>query len=205
MLNLEDVTLVVVTSVKHEENVKALIKSCDGIKYGKVKYISDIKPHNLPNFVEYVECEKLDYVGFSRYTFLELHKHIDTKFSLLVHHDGFVVNSSLWCDEFFNYDYIGAPWQYSETSYITDNGVHVNVGNGGVEKIKEKIKAYGHQEFNNEYVLSRIEYNVNNNLDIFDRPDAYFFDVSLDTIDPILVEIFKKYYPKSIKGFITYL
>lgn len=131
MLKLNDVTLVCVTSVKIEQNVKSLIKSMEGIEYGDVKFISDIYPENLPENVKYVRCDKLSYDGFSEYTFLKLWKDIQTSHCLLVHHDGFVVRPELWSNDFLEYDYIGAPWMYSDTSYITDEGEHVSVGNGG--------------------------------------------------------------------------
>lgn len=139
MLELNDVTLTIVTSVKHDQNVKAMIKSMDGIKYGAVKFISDICPDNLPDGVEYIKCNKLSYDGFSEFTFLKLHNYINTEFSLLVHHDGFVVRPDLWNNEFLNFDYVAAPWPYSETAYITDYGEHVRVGNGGVCLRSKKI------------------------------------------------------------------
>lgn len=40
----------------------------------------------------------------------EIPKHIHTGFSLSVHEDGFILDPALWKPEFFNYDYIGAPW-----------------------------------------------------------------------------------------------
>ena len=132
MLDLKTVSLVVVTSVKHEQNVKALKKSMEGITYGSVKFISDIRPDSLPEDVEYHKIDPITYDGFSEFTFLKLHKYIDTEHSLLVHHDGFVVNPEMWTDDFLKYDYIGAPWPYSETAYITDDGQHVDQGNGGV-------------------------------------------------------------------------
>lgn len=132
MLNLKTVTLVVVTSVKHEQNVKALKHSMEGISYGSVKFISDIRPDSLPENVEFHKIEPISYDGFSEFTFLKLHRYIETEHSLLVHHDGFVVKPHLWTNEFLEYDYIGAPWQYSETAYITDDGEHVDQGNGGV-------------------------------------------------------------------------
>lgn len=132
MLDLKTVTLVVVTSVKHEQNVKALRHSMEGISYGAVKFISDIRPDSLPNSVEFHKIDPISYDGFSEFTFLKLHKYIDTEHSLLVHHDGFVVSPELWSDEFLEYDYIGAPWPYSETAYVTDDGEHVDQGNGGV-------------------------------------------------------------------------
>jgi hypothetical protein len=40
-------------------------------------------------------------------------------FNLIIHADGFAVNSEAWTSEFLNYDYIGARW---------GDGI---VGNGG--------------------------------------------------------------------------
>lgn len=131
MLKLDNVTLVAVSSIKINENIEALVRSTKDIQFNSIKFISDIRPSNLPVNIEYIKCEKLDYIGFSRYTFLELWKQIDTEFCLLVHHDGYVLNPECWSNEFLNYDYIGAPWPYSDTAYITDNGEHVRVGNGG--------------------------------------------------------------------------
>lgn len=71
---------------------------------------------------------------------------------------------------------------------------------GGPEKVKEKIRAYGHQEFNNEYILSNVEQRIASNQDIFFRSDAFYVDTSLDTIDNDLLESFKSYYPISIKS-----
>jgi len=139
MLKLPNVTLTVVTSVRIEENVKALMVSMQGIEYGDIVFISDIKPDYLPKGVRYIKCHNLTYEGFSDYTFLHLHKHIKTSHSLLVHHDGYVCNPNMWNDKFLEYDYIGAPWEYSETAYVTDNGEHIRVGNGGVCLRSKKI------------------------------------------------------------------
>lgn len=139
MLKLDNVTLVAVSSIKIEENINALISSSKYIEFNSIKFISHIKPINLSTNIEYIECEKLDYIGFSRYTFLELWKHINTDFCLLVHHDGYVINPECWSDDFLNYDYIGAPWPYSNNAYITDTGEHVRVGNGGFCLRSKKI------------------------------------------------------------------
>lgn len=40
---------------------------------------------------------------------------------------------------------------------------------GGVERIKEKINSYGHQEFNNIEIISDIENKIQNNSDLFNR------------------------------------
>lgn len=40
---------------------------------------------------------------------------------------------------------------------------------GGVDAIKTKIQSFAHQEFNTQKVLSNVEYNVNNQFDIFEE------------------------------------
>jgi hypothetical protein len=63
---------------------------------------------------------------------------------------------------------------------------------GGVEKIKEKIQAYGHQEFNTENVLKNIKSNVDDNRDIFYRGDVYI-DISLDYFPEEIKKIINRY------------
>jgi beta-1,4-mannosyl-glycoprotein beta-1,4-N-acetylglucosaminyltransferase len=51
---------------------------------------------------------------------------------------------------------------------ISNCGWHLT-SMGGVERVKTKIKSWGHQEYNNEYYLNNLEKNINNNTDIFER------------------------------------
>ena len=41
MLNLKNVTLIAITSVKLEKTIKALEYSCRGINFGSIKLVSD--------------------------------------------------------------------------------------------------------------------------------------------------------------------
>ena len=139
MLSLPKITLVVVTSVKIDQNIDALIKSTNGIQYGDVKFFSHEHPQKLPSNIKFVRIEPIDYVGFSRFTFHEMWKYIDTEFCFLVHHDGWATGPENWSDRFLDFDYIGAPWAYSEQAYITDYGEHVRVGNAGVSIRSKKL------------------------------------------------------------------
>lgn len=63
-------------------------------------------------------------------------EHFDTDFALVVQMDSFVANPNAWSDEFFEYDYIGAPWQEPlhpglPDSYKTPYTKDLLVGNGG--------------------------------------------------------------------------
>jgi Protein of unknown function (DUF5672) len=56
---------------------------------------------------------------------------VNTDFNLIIHNDGFAVNQTAWTDEFYQYDYIGAPWLW------WPNGE--NVGNGGFSLRSRKL------------------------------------------------------------------
>lgn len=68
---------------------------------------------------------------YSKFIVLELYKYIQTEFVLIVQLDGFVVNPKAWNPQFFDYDYIGAPW-----NWIPDE---VSVGNGGFSLRSKKL------------------------------------------------------------------
>lgn len=131
MLELNNVTLMAVTSVRVHEAVNALKYSCKDIKYNGIKLITH-EPIEESG-IEVIRTEKLDYEGYSKFIVFELHKHFNTDFVLLIQDDGYVINPSAWRQEFFNYDYIGAPWPLptDDFSYRDKEGNIRRVGNGG--------------------------------------------------------------------------
>tara|TARA_R110000796_G_scaffold58413_4_gene134859 strand:+ start:15018 stop:15680 length:663 start_codon:yes stop_codon:yes gene_type:complete len=132
MLNLNNVTLIAYTSVNLEGHIKALEYSCKGVNFGKVKLVSHEKPENLPDFITHELCPRMSNIDEWNYgTIYEMPKHVDTEFCLLIHDDGFVVNSESWKDEFLEYDYIGAPWPLPSDSFSFKDikGEVIRVGN----------------------------------------------------------------------------
>ena len=119
--NLEKVTLVCVDCYNHGEAVAAIKKSMDQCQFKAVKFITDIDIE-----IDDVEVIKILPIKskeeYSNFMIKELHKYFDTKYVLVIQHDGYVLDGKLWSDEFYDYDYIGAPWLYSDGR---------NVGNGG--------------------------------------------------------------------------
>lgn len=51
---------------------------------------------------------------------------------------------------------------------IKNGGWHLSFM-GGLNRVKDKIKSYAHQEFNNDYILNNLENKIGNNIDLFDR------------------------------------
>jgi hypothetical protein len=132
MLELPNVTLIALTSIKIEKTIKALQYSCKDISFGAVKLISDIKPDNIPFPIIHEYCPKMSNIDEWNYAAIyELGKHVDTEFAILIHDDGFIVNADSWRPEFLEYDYIGAPWPLpnDDFSYRAIDGELIRVGN----------------------------------------------------------------------------
>jgi len=132
MVNLPNVTLVALTSVRIPQTIKALEYSCNGVNFGSVKLLTDIIPDYLPDNISHEFTEKSSNIDEWNYNIIyNLSKHIDTEFALLIHDNGFVVNPDSWKDEFLEYDYIGAPWPLPKDnfSYRDINGNIIRQGN----------------------------------------------------------------------------
>ncbi len=41
-----------------------------------------------------------------------INSYVATPFALVIQYDGFILNPDAWRDEFLDYDYIGAPWNF---------------------------------------------------------------------------------------------
>jgi hypothetical protein len=142
MLDLSNVTLIAMTSVKIPQTIKALQYSSRDIKFGAIKIISDIKPDDLPSDIIHEYTEKMSNIEDWNYSIIyKLGKHIDTEFAILIHDDGFIINPKSWRPEFFEYDYIGAPWPLpmDDFSYRDINGEIIRVGNSVSLRSKKLI------------------------------------------------------------------
>lgn len=80
---------------------------------------SDARWVKTPRWRSREECQN--------FQFCELPELVRTDFLLLVHYDAWILDGSLWEDEFLNYDWMGAPWWY-------DDGF--NVGFGAMYSLK---------------------------------------------------------------------
>ena len=133
-LQLPNVTLCAMTSVKVRETVKAIEYSMRGIDFAEAVIITDEKPAFLPKEITYRHTSRLNTIDDFNYKCVyELGDYIDTDYCMLVHYDGFIVHPELWRDEFLNYDYIGAPWplpdEGDDTTYRDIYGNICRVGN----------------------------------------------------------------------------
>lgn len=127
-LQLKDVTLIGADCVDIDRLIKAADKCCANIDFGAVKLLS-----SLPSIDKRVI--PIRHLGikseYSSFILKELNEFIDTKYFLLIQHDGYILNHESWNDEWLKYDYIGAPWEW-----YTDG---MNVGNGGFSLRSKKL------------------------------------------------------------------
>ena len=140
MLDLSRVTCFAIDNTNRiEETINALHTCKNVANFGEVKLVT------TPNYVNKYKDEcAIDGIlvqeqvkpltnidEYNYYILYHLHKHIDTEFCLLVQDHAFIINPDAWREEFFSYDYIGAPWPIRDRAYITPYGEHQRVGNGG--------------------------------------------------------------------------
>lgn len=140
MVNLDNVTLVSVSSVRHADTIEALRKSKQGLNFASVKFMTDADI--ICDDIEIVKIDRLNSIDdYSKFMIYDLDHHIDTEFALVVQYDGYVLNPELWTDEFLKYDYIGAPFPLPSDnfSYRDSRGNLVRVGNGGFSLRSKKL------------------------------------------------------------------
>jgi hypothetical protein len=135
-LQLNDITLLTVTSVDTESAANALLISSESCKFGSIKMLSPTRPIGLHKAIEHISIPPIDFISYSKFMIEDLHQFVDTKFCLCIQSDGFVINPGLWTNEFLKYDYLGAPWP---------NAVKVN--NGPVDKFYFDINKVGNGGF----------------------------------------------------------
>lgn len=140
MIELPDVTLICVSSVNLPQTYYAFAKSVEKINFGAVKLVTHEKPADLPSFIDYEQCYKIENINdYSYYCIYNLTNHVTTSHALVIQADGFVINHYQWDPAWLQFDYIGAPWPVCEDAFITPFGEHIRIGNGGFSLRSKKL------------------------------------------------------------------
>jgi Protein of unknown function (DUF5672) len=119
-LRLPDVTLVLIDGTCPELSRLSLEDSMAQVDCSEVLICS-------PNEIgvagtRWIKTPKWsDRLGPSAFIWYELPDLVKTDWMLLTSWDAWVIDSSLWSNEFLDYDYVGAPWWYNDG---------LNVGHG---------------------------------------------------------------------------
>lgn len=126
MKNLPNVTLLCVDCVEVERAAKAIAQCCEKFKFGEVKLLTSLDT-TYPNAVKIPHIKSIQ--EYSKFMIKDLHEYVDTDYVMTIQWDAFILNPDAWDDEFLEYDYIGAPW------WFTDK----NVGNGAFTIRSKKL------------------------------------------------------------------
>jgi tetratricopeptide (TPR) repeat protein len=122
MKYIPNTTLCCIDCLNHDAAVAALEYSLGQCQFDKALLLTDI-PVESDKF----EIKSIPRIAssqeYSLFVLKELYQYIDTEYVLLIQWDGFVTYGELWQEQFFDYDYIGAPWPWEAEG--------INVGNGG--------------------------------------------------------------------------
>lgn len=137
-LRLPDVTLVAIETREHELQRLAIEECLDKAIFGEVLILTDrplefaslshhcdFRTHAVPDWE--------DKLGWCRASWYEVPPLLRTPFALQIQWDSWIWDTRKWTDEFFNYDFVGAPWWYKDGK---------NVGNSGFSLISTRLKRY---------------------------------------------------------------
>lgn len=119
-VDLLDVTLVAMFGNCHDLTLMAVDDCLRHARFGDVKLFTD--DGRGRDFVQAGPFAANEDQGRQRFWSYEMPKHIETSHILNIQWDSGIVNPGHWTDEFLEYDYVGAPWNWFPV---------MNVGNGG--------------------------------------------------------------------------
>jgi hypothetical protein len=138
MLDLSRVTLLFVETRAHDIT-KLVIEDClRKANFGDVLIYTDDAPRigisgpryvTVPDFPNKKEAGKFYY----QHAAAGIPQHTD--FALMLEWDGGIFNPEKWRPEFFNYDYVGAPWNVRP-------GDRLDVGNGGFTLMSRRLAIF---------------------------------------------------------------
>lgn len=131
MIELPQVTVIIVDTLNYSQAIYAIKKTLEQIKPAKTIWFTN-RVFDIPDvvvipFVGEI-TSKADYSGF---LIKSVAPWVETSHCLIIQHDGYVLDGQEWNDEFLKYDYIGAPWLYPDPER--------NVGNGGFSLRSKKL------------------------------------------------------------------
>lgn len=108
---IKDTTLVIIDCIDEKRSLKAITNSLLQCEFERVVFLTSLETTS-PYKIEIPQIKSIQ--EYSIFCIKELHKYINTKFMLIIQHDGWVVDVTKWNDEFYNYDYIGGNCRWMD-------------------------------------------------------------------------------------------
>src|SRR3990167_907724 len=138
-VTIPTVDLVAVACTKVPETIEAM-KKCQS-QFTFTRSILFTHENIKAEGIEVIKIDKLGYKEYNEFVAMKLWQFIGSDYIILVQNDGYITNASKWTNEFFKFDYIGAPWPIpnDETTYRTPGNRLIRVGNGGFSFRSRKL------------------------------------------------------------------
>jgi ADP-heptose:LPS heptosyltransferase len=132
MIELPQVTVIIADTKNHGYAIKAIKETLKQIKPAKTIFLTD-RDFVDPEYVVIKIPAIKGKAAYSKLVVKDLYRYFDTDYCLLIQHDGYVLCGDVWDNDFLEYDYIGAPWNYPDENR--------NVGNGGFSLRSKKLQS----------------------------------------------------------------
>jgi hypothetical protein len=123
---INDTTLVCVDCLNIDGAIRALKISQSYCDFDCVKFLTSA---DVDDCVKIPEIKSIDEYSF--FCLRELYKYIDTRYALIVQHDGFVLNPDNWDDKWYGFDFIGANINRICFRGLPSDHPYFDGGNGG--------------------------------------------------------------------------
>lgn len=137
-LDLKNVTLFCFDGREEIQERTSLYRSIFGYMMDRVDFY-DVKFFSTFDFkfagVNVINTRPVNIGYYSEFCIKRLKHYVESEYCLIFQDDGFILNPHLWENEFFEYDYIGAPWPL----YIGWPREGYQVGNGGFSLRSKKF------------------------------------------------------------------
>lgn len=133
MLNLKNTTLLFVETRAHKITKRVIEDCISKCNFGEILIFTD-KPELIPvpgaRYIDVPDFPNKREAG--KFYYCTAMEEVTTDFALLLEWDAGIFNENKWLSDFFNYDYIGAPW-------MVRPGDTQDVGNGGFTLMSRKL------------------------------------------------------------------
>lgn len=105
---------------------RAIHRSAEQLPGSKQLFVSAQRPTRLLDGLSHHLVQPLGYFEYELFVLYGLHQLIETPYALIVQDDGWVLDGKNWRDEFWSYDYIGAPIHAAAVTHNGERMYHKN-------------------------------------------------------------------------------
>lgn len=123
MIHLPDVTLICIDCKNYGQALTSLKKSLTQIQPAKTIFFTDMDFDPKDDRISVIKIDKIRSLKeYSFFVIKRLNEYIETSHVLITQWDSWILNDSLWDEQFLEYDMIGACWGYRDGRNVGNLG-----------------------------------------------------------------------------------